>query len=131
MVIGADPQVKRTAERVAALGLGLSLDDFGTGFASLDQLRSLPLTEVKIDRSYTDKLTASPSELAIVQSVHTLAQALQINVVAEGVADAPTAEVLARFPGMIGQGWYFGRPMPAEALAANDWLRPRGRAKRG
>jgi predicted signal transduction protein with EAL and GGDEF domain len=122
MVIGADPQVTRTAERIAGLGLGLSLDDFGTGFASLDQLRTLPLTEVKIDRSYVDRLATSPGEWAIVVSVHSMAQSLRLAVVAEGVEDSSTAQTLTQLPGVLGQGWYFGRPMTAASV--EQWRLP-------
>jgi predicted signal transduction protein with EAL and GGDEF domain len=109
-------RIARAAERIANLGVGLSVDDFGTGFASLQQLRVLPLREVKIDRSYVCGVLESGSERAIVTSVHQLARALGLHVVAEGVEDANIAQALAELPGTVGQGWHFGRPMAADDL---------------
>jgi diguanylate cyclase (GGDEF)-like protein len=112
------------AQRMAKLGVGLSLDDFGTGFSTLRRLRRLPLTEVKIDRAYVSKLADSPADRAMVTAIHELARALGLRVVAEGIEDEATADILARFDGMIGQGWYYARPMPAPDLV--QWLRDRG-----
>jgi len=102
--------------RPSPSGIGLSLDDFGTGYASLQQLRQLPLREVKVDRSYISGMVDNRADRTIVTSVHHLARALGVDVVAEGVEDERIAAALAELPGMIGQGWYFGRPMPAEDL---------------
>jgi predicted signal transduction protein with EAL and GGDEF domain len=120
MLVGGDPRVARTASRIADLGVGLAIDDFGTGYASIDQLRNWPLTEVKIDKSYVANVVTHPAEWALVESVHGLARALGLHMVAEGVQDEQTATALARLPGTIGQGWHFGRPMTAAAL--EDWL---------
>lgn len=119
MLITDATRVSQAAETIAALGVGLSLDDFGTGYASLQQLRLLPLTEVKLDRSYVGQMTAHKAERAIVTSVHQFARALELDLVAEGVEDAKTAAALAELPGTIGQGWYFGRPMTADEL--EEW----------
>jgi EAL domain-containing protein (putative c-di-GMP-specific phosphodiesterase class I) len=108
------------AQRIAELGVGLSLDDFGTGFSSLRRLRRLPLTEVKIDRAYVSKIVNSPPDLAIVTAIHELAHALGLRTVAEGVEDEATVGILATLGQVIGQGWYYARPMPAPELV--DWL---------
>jgi diguanylate cyclase (GGDEF)-like protein len=118
MLIDDPERVARAAERIAALGVGLSLDDFGTGYASMQQLRVLPLAEVKIDKSYVQGMTDNESQRAIVTSVHQLAAALRLAVVAEGVEDEQTAAALGRLPGTIGQGWHFGRPIPAAEFEA-------------
>jgi predicted signal transduction protein with EAL and GGDEF domain len=109
-------QVMRAAADLTELGIGLSLDDFGTGYASLQQLRQLPLTEVKIDRSYVSQIVSDPTQHAIVLSVHQLARTLRLDVVAEGVEDDDTVRVLATLPATIGQGWYYARPMPSDEL---------------
>ncbi|HEY7223672.1 MAG TPA: EAL domain-containing protein [Micromonosporaceae bacterium] len=114
--VGGDVAVQRAAHALVHLGVGLSMDDFGTGYASMHQLRAFPLTEVKIDRSYVHGLLDHSAEMAIVTTVHELARALGLDLVAEGVEDEDTAAVLARLPGTIGQGWHFGHPMPAEEL---------------
>jgi EAL domain-containing protein (putative c-di-GMP-specific phosphodiesterase class I) len=116
-------RVVRAAEAVRAIGVGLSLDDFGTGYASLRRLRQLPLTEVKIDKSYVSRMTAQAPERGIVTSVHEFAAALGLGLVAEGVEDEPTVAALAALPGTIGQGYYFGKPMTVDEL--DDWRRSR------
>jgi predicted signal transduction protein with EAL and GGDEF domain len=129
MLVSDAGRVKQVADGLVRQGVGLSLDDFGTGYASLRQLRELPLTEVKVDRLYVGAMVDNPADAAIVTSVHQLAKALHIEVVAEGVADQRTADALAALAGTIGQGWYFGRPMTVEEL--QSWrdgrsLRPCG-----
>jgi EAL domain-containing protein (putative c-di-GMP-specific phosphodiesterase class I) len=116
-------RVGQAAAALRAVGVGLSLDDFGTGYASLQQLRSLPLTEVKIDRSYVDKLASEKADQAIVTSVHAYARALELTLVAEGVDNPDTLTCLAQLPGIVGQGFHIGRPMvPAEL---EQWRRDR------
>jgi diguanylate cyclase (GGDEF)-like protein len=118
----ADAGAARAACALRELGVGLSLDDFGSGHASLHQLRQLPLTEVKIDQAYVRTMVENPADLAIVTSVHQLASALHFAVVAEGVETPATAIALAEFAGTIGQGYYFGHPMPANGL--RQWTAP-------
>jgi predicted signal transduction protein with EAL and GGDEF domain len=115
-------RVLQTAEKIQQIGVALSLDDFGTGYASIQQLQLLPLAEVKIDKSYVQGLVHDKAKAAIVRSVHDLATALGMTVVAEGVEDAATASALARLPGVIGQGWHLGRPVPA-AVFDEQWHR--------
>jgi EAL domain-containing protein (putative c-di-GMP-specific phosphodiesterase class I) len=116
-------RVAPAAHALRTVGVGLSLDDFGTGYASLQQLRRLPLTEVKLDKSYVDKLTSEKADRAIVASVHAYARALDLTLVAEGVDDFDTLTALAQLPGTVGQGYHIGRPMaPAEF---EQWQRHR------
>jgi diguanylate cyclase len=112
------------AHRVARLGVGISLDDFGTGFASLRRLRRFPLTEVKIDRSYVSRIVDSPQDHAMVKCIYDIAQVLELRLVAEGVEDEATVRKLANLGRVIGQGWYYAQPMPPDELA--EWLRARG-----
>ncbi|HEY7176919.1 MAG TPA: GGDEF domain-containing phosphodiesterase, partial [Micromonosporaceae bacterium] len=107
-------------QRVARLGIGVSLDDFGTGYASLRRLRRLPLTEIKIDRSYVSKIAHSPPDRAIVTATHDMARVLGLRLVAEGVEDEQTARNPADLGNVIGQGWYFARPMQSAQLI--QWL---------
>jgi diguanylate cyclase (GGDEF)-like protein len=123
MLVSDAGRVKQVAEGLIQQGVGLSLDDFGTGYASLQQLRQLPLTEVKVDGSYVSAMVNNPADAAIVTSVHQLARALGVDVVAEGVEDQHTADALAGLTGTIGQGWHFGRPMTVEELG--NWRRSR------
>jgi predicted signal transduction protein with EAL and GGDEF domain len=123
LLISDTERVSEVARDLAGHGVGLSLDDFGTGYASLQQLRELPLTEVKVDRSYVSAMVDSPIDRAIVTSVHQLTRAMGIDIVAEGVEDQRIADALAALPGTIGQGWHFGRPMTAEDL--QEWRQRR------
>src|SRR5262249_9982468 len=101
VLISDSVRVTQVAARLARLGVGLSLGDFGTGYASMQQMRLLPLSEVKIDRSYVNGIVDNPADLAIVRSVHQLASALRVSVVAEGVEDRRTALALNRLTGVI------------------------------
>lgn len=128
----ADPhRVLSTITRLDRMGVAISLDDFGTGFSSLQHLRRLPLAEVKIDRSFVLGMATDTSDAAIVRSVIDLAEALGLRVVAEGVEDERTWRLLAEAGCHAAQGWFHARPMPAEDL--KEWLarhrplRPGGR----
>ena len=122
-LVADSPRLAEAASQLTALGVGLSLDDFGTGYASLRQLRRLPLSEVKIDRSYVRGMVNNAADRAVVTAICQLGRALHLRVVAEGVEDQATVDLLAAEPGVIGQGWYYARPMPAEAVLA--WVRDR------
>jgi EAL domain-containing protein (putative c-di-GMP-specific phosphodiesterase class I) len=118
----ADPhRVLSTITRLDRMGVAISLDDFGTGYSSLQHLRRLPLSEVKIDRSFVLGMGSDRGDAAIVRSVIDLADALGLRVVAEGVEDERTWRLLAGAGCHAAQGWFHARPMPAEDLAV--WLR--------
>jgi EAL domain-containing protein (putative c-di-GMP-specific phosphodiesterase class I) len=117
----ADPRrVLTTLRRLDRLGVALSLDDFGTGYSSMQHLRRLPLSEVKIDRSFVLGMVEDSDDEAIVRSIIELSGALGLRVVAEGVEDERTYRLLARMGCDVAQGWYYARPMPADQLAF--WL---------
>ena len=95
-------------------GMRLALDDFGTGFSSLAHLRSLPFDIIKIDRSFVTNINAKREGTAIVRAVTTLAAALQVPVCVEGIENEDSYRTVVRLGCQIGQGWYFGKPMPAD-----------------
>jgi len=95
-------------------GVRLALDDFGTGFSSLAHLRSLPFDIIKIDRSFVTNINAKRENTAIVRAVTTLANALNVPVCVEGIENEESYKTVVRLGCEIGQGWYFGKPMPAE-----------------
>jgi EAL domain-containing protein (putative c-di-GMP-specific phosphodiesterase class I) len=95
-----------------ALGLGVAIDDFGTGYSSLSYLSTLPITTLKIDRSFVRALPESPVNGKIVQTILRLADELGIATVAEGIEDAETAAILHRMGCTFGQGYHFARPLP-------------------
>ncbi|WP_211207375.1 putative bifunctional diguanylate cyclase/phosphodiesterase [Stackebrandtia nassauensis] len=118
----ADPRrVIATLKRLEAMGIGLSLDDFGTGFSSMKHLRSLQVSEVKIDKSFVLGMKEDPDAVAIVKSIIELGRALSLRVVAEGIEDEATWRHLVTLGCDTGQGWFHARPMPAEAFVS--WLR--------
>ncbi|HEX6487419.1 MAG TPA: EAL domain-containing protein [Candidatus Dormibacteraeota bacterium] len=101
-------------ERLRALGVRLSIDDFGTGQSSLAYLRHLPADEVKLDRSFC--LDPSAASLSIVRSVITMAHELGLRVVAEGIEQQQVGQALQELGCDVGQGYLFGPPAPAEEL---------------
>jgi diguanylate cyclase (GGDEF) domain len=113
-------RVMLTLHRLDRLGVALSLDDFGTGYSSLTHLRRLPLAEVKIDKSFVLGMATDTDDNAIVGSIIDLGRRLGLRVVAEGVEDEETRRMLLTAGCEVGQGWYFARPMPADAFVA--WL---------
>ena len=103
---------------IRALGVKLSLDDFGTAYSSLSWLRRLPIDQVKIDRSYVSGIEHEPRDLAIVKSVVELAKAFQRGVVAEGVESAGQLAVLRGLGVDHAQGYHFAKPMSLAKLDA-------------
>src|SRR5215210_849990 len=95
-------------------GIRLALDDFGTGFSSLSHLRSLPFDMIKIDRSFVTNIHRNKESLAIIRAVTTLAGALSVPVCVEGIESEPAYDAVMMLGCAVGQGWYFGKPMPAE-----------------
>ncbi len=99
-----------------ALGLGLALDDFGTGYSSLHYLRRLPINTLKVDRSFIKDLPQEKNSVAIATTILTLAQALKLEVVAEGVETVEQAAFLRRLNCTEIQGYFYSPPLPAEAF---------------
>ncbi len=115
-------------QRLRARGIRFSIDDFGTGYSSLAYLQSLPINELKIDRSFVRNLPASEGNLAIVRAVVALASALDVKVIAEGVETEGERIALAGNGCQFFQGYLFARPLPAdefEGLLREDLRRAR------
>lgn len=104
------------AARLCLGGLEVSVDDFGVGFSSLSRLQVLPISELKVDRSFVSHLHEESQDAAIVEAVALLGRRLGIRVVAEGVEDPGALELLDRFGCTHVQGFGLGRPMPAAAI---------------
>lgn len=103
-------------KKLAALGVKLSIDDFGTGYSSLSYLKEMPISELKIDRSFVMNLPHDPASIAIVESVMTLSKGMQLTVVAEGVETEEQADFLTSYGCNELQGYLFSKPMPSEEL---------------
>jgi EAL domain-containing protein (putative c-di-GMP-specific phosphodiesterase class I) len=106
--------------RLREMGVGISIDDFGTGYSSLAYLKRLPVDELKIDKSFVANMATDENDAAIVRSTIGLAHDLGLTVVAEGIEDQATWDLLAELGCDVGQGYYVSRPMPAAALGV--WL---------
>lgn len=96
------------------LGIGISMDDFGTGYSSLSYLRSYSFDTLKIDRSFIGDITDDPGDLELVVATLRMAHGLGLKVVAEGVETDQQLALLEAHECDIGQGWLFGRPVPAD-----------------
>jgi EAL domain-containing protein (putative c-di-GMP-specific phosphodiesterase class I) len=98
---------------IRGLGVRIAFDDFGTGYAGLAYLKKFPLDRLKIDKSFVSKLEADSDDMAIVGTTISLGKLLGLSVIAEGIEDRVTADLLRNRGCDEGQGYYFGRPMPA------------------
>lgn len=101
-----------------AAGCGVAFDDFGTGFSSLGNLRTLPIDGLKIDRSFVATMLDGGVDAAVVEAIISLGTALHVSVIAEGIEDAATAQRLMELGCPLGQGFHFGRPEPLAAIEA-------------
>lgn len=110
-------QAKGAMAQITAAGGTFSIDDFGTGFSSLELLRDLPVTQIKIDGSFINSIHHSDADLAIVKSVIFLSKHLKCNVVAEGVERSATATLLASLGCDLAQGYYYSKPIPISSFA--------------
>jgi diguanylate cyclase len=120
-VLMTDPtRAASTLLSLASLGVGVSLDDFGTGYSSLVHLKRLPVSEVKIDRSFVLRMDVNDDDAAIVHSIIDLAGALGLRTVAEGVETRDAWDRLAVYGCDAAQGWYLSKAMPADV--ATGWL---------
>ena len=111
-------------ERLRKAGVRLAIDDFGTGYSSLDYLRSFHVSQLKIDRSFIENVTTNADDAAIVRATLGLAHELGIEVVAEGVETAAQRDFLLAAGCKLGQGFYFGKPVPAAEASARLNERP-------
>ena len=106
-------------ERVMALGCGVALDDFGTGYSSLGYIRKLRFTTIKVDRSFVQgAATGSRESLAVIRAVVAMAESLEMSTTAEGVETEAELALVRRMGCKKIQGFYYGRPMPAEDTMA-------------
>ena len=112
------PRVRRTLEALEAQGVTIAIDDYGTGFSSLAQIRDLSVHVLKIDRSFVMNLNGSDDNEHIVRSTIDLGHALELKVVAEGVEDENVAAKLIRWGCDHLQGYYFSKPLPAADIEA-------------
>ena len=115
--IMSDPQrVIRTLNQIRDLGVRFAIDDFGTGYSSFAYLTKLPVSSIKIDKSFVQNIETVRDNSVIVKSIIDLGHNLNLKVVAEGVETATARKLLTAFQCDEGQGYYFCRPIPADAM---------------
>ncbi len=107
----------RTIEKLKSFGIVFSLDDFGTGYSSLNYLKQLPIDNLKIDKSFMEAVTVDNEDRKIVETIISLAQALNMLVVAEGVEENAQEEMLRRMKCNKAQGFLYSRPVPANVAS--------------
>ena len=118
-LVAGDAVVRANLDELRNLGAHLAIDDFGTGAASLSYLRWLPVESVKIDRTFVRDLAQDPVNRSVVEACVTVARALDLGVVAEGVETETEARVAAELGCTFAQGYLFGRPGPLDAVVAH------------
>jgi len=123
-------EAMRILRALRRFGTRIALDDFGTGCSSLADLKRLPIDALKIDRRFVRGVARDAADLAIARAAIRLAEGLGLDVVAEGVESRAQAEVLAREGCRFAQGYWFGRPVAAEAIAARGATRAPNRRRR-
>jgi EAL domain-containing protein (putative c-di-GMP-specific phosphodiesterase class I) len=103
-------------QEMSAMGLRFAIDDFGTGYSSLSRLKRFPIDILKIDQTFVRGIISDPNDAAIVSAIITMAHALGIKVVAEGVETREQLEFLDARDCDFVQGYYFSRPLPGDEI---------------
>lgn len=119
-VIANPYAAQKVLEEIAALGIGLSLDDFGTGFSSLSYLTRFPINCIKLDRMFVERIGKDKATEEVIQSLLDLSRKLKLHVVAEGIEEQYQQTFLTAAGCELMQGFHFARPMPNDQLLS--WL---------
>ena len=113
VLISDKAKIATALSELSGLGVSIALDDYGTGYSSLSYLKALPLNRLKVDRSFVCDLTAADIH-PIVETLIQLGKSLGLSVIAEGIEDDAQSRILADLGCDDGQGFHYGRPVPAE-----------------
>ena len=105
---------------LVAMGVPLSIDDFGRGWSSLEMLKRLPAADLKLDRSYVERASVESTDAAIVHAAVRVGHSFGMQVVAEGIEDEVVLATVRRLGCDLAQGYHIARPMPPEAIG--EWL---------
>lgn len=120
VTMGPDSEILDVLARLHKIGVGLSIDDFGTGFSSLSRLIRLPITELKLDRSFMRDLETDVAAQAVATAVIRIGQSLNMSVVGEGVETELQAQLLASYGCDAAQGFHYSVPMTADEF--EEWI---------
>ena len=115
----------KTLTRLQSMGISIAMDDFGTGYSSLGYLKQLPIEVLKIDRSFISTIPNPDDNDAIVKAIFSMASALGLEVVAEGIENQQQLEFLVANDCQVGQGYYFSQPLPVKQF--KHWLTAQAR----
>ncbi|MRV74444.1 EAL domain-containing protein [Duganella sp. FT92W] len=118
LLLDGDRTVEDMLEALTGMGLAISIDDFGTGYSALSYLHRFPVSQLKIDRSFVGDVPGDRSKRELVKAMLSIASALRLETVAEGVESEQQAEYLASHGCRLAQGYLYGRPMPRAAFEA-------------
>ena len=113
-------QTRELLMRLTHLGFRISVDDFGTGFSTLTNLRRMPISEIKIDRSFVGNIISDPEDASIVKAMIGLGQSLELAVIAEGVETQEVLDALKEFGCFTIQGYLISQPVPLSNLL--EWM---------
>jgi diguanylate cyclase (GGDEF)-like protein/PAS domain S-box-containing protein len=122
IILRHDETMLSPLRTLRAQGVRIAFDDYGTGYASLSMLKRFPMTRLKVDKSFVQGMCESPDDAAIVQAILYLGRSLGLSIIAEGVETEEQAERLRGVSCEEGQGYLFGRPMPAGEFSARFGL---------
>jgi diguanylate cyclase (GGDEF)-like protein/PAS domain S-box-containing protein len=122
LVLHDADQVWRDLRELRAMGVRIAIDDFGTGYSSLSYLSQMPVDVLKIDKSFIDDILHNPQQMALVETIVSLARTLDLAVVAEGIELAEHRGALILMGCPYGQGYLFSKPVPADDI--DRWLAP-------
>ncbi|MFI5937917.1 putative bifunctional diguanylate cyclase/phosphodiesterase [Actinoplanes sp. NPDC051494] len=117
VILQPDEQTVARLNALRDLGIGIAVDDFGTGYAALSYLSTLPVTVMKIDRTFVAAIETDPDAYAVTEALVRLAKAYKLRVTAEGIETAGQSRRLTDMGCDFGQGYFYARPMPGAALA--------------
>ena len=112
-VLSGNHDVVEQLQELKALGIRLSIDDFGTGYSSLSYLKQLPITKLKIDRSFVAHIAHDTEDVAIIRAIMALADNLGLEIIAEGIENKRQEAFLKTQHCQYGQGFYYSHPLPA------------------
>jgi len=118
MLLEQTDAVVRDLQQLRELGVGISIDDFGTRYSSLTYVKHFPIDRLKIDQSFVRDLGSNPHDAAIVRAIVSLGHSLELEVIAEGVESAEQVELLQAEGCDEVQGYFFGKPMPASEFVS-------------
>jgi EAL domain-containing protein (putative c-di-GMP-specific phosphodiesterase class I) len=126
LLISDAPVIRKRIEEFKQLGVRIAIDDFGTGYSSLAYLREFPVDILKIDQSFVKPLGIDTQATALLRSIIAIADALNLDIIVEGVETPTHVEILTGLGCEVAQGFYFARPLPADLISKQLADTPQG-----